>query len=234
MLVTQSRGILRLQPVSFPLMETSAENRVPVRDLPIVAGHLALDFANTVDDPLGPTRFDHIADHPALLHWATRVTILTAPAAGRLARVATEHPRKAQYALRRAHQLRHLLNAVFGEVATGSAQIGVREWADLRSSLTAAVTRAELTRSGDHFHLSWPSHEYDLASLLDPITFAAVDLLTTPDVVRVKQCAGCPWLFLDHSKNGSRRWCAMNDCGTHEKIRRYVARRATRRGKPVT
>jgi predicted RNA-binding Zn ribbon-like protein len=39
----------------------------------------------------------------------------------------------------------------------------------------------------------------------------------------------CPWLFLDGSKNGSRRWCTMNICGTDEKIRRYVSRRAERR-----
>lgn len=214
-------------------METSAQDRLPVRDLPIVAGHLALDFANTIDDPVGPTRFDHIAEYPALLHWASRVAVLTGPDAGRLARAATEHPRKAQYALRRAHQLRQLLNAVFTEIAAGSAQIGSQEWADLRRFLADALTRADVTRSDDHFQLSWPSQTDDLAALLDPIAFAAVDLLTTPDVVRVKQCAGCPWLYLDRSRNGSRRWCAMNDCGTHEKIRRYVARRAARRADPV-
>jgi predicted RNA-binding Zn ribbon-like protein len=65
--------------------------------------------------------------------------------------------------------------------------------------------------------------------MLWPVAHAAAALLTGPDVYRVKQCAGCPWLFLDRSRNGSRRWCAMTDCGTNEKIRRYVARRAARR-----
>jgi predicted RNA-binding Zn ribbon-like protein len=36
-------------------------------------------------------------------------------------------------------------------------------------------------------------------------------------------------VFLDQSKNLSRRWCAMNDCGTHQKIRRYVSRRAAKK-----
>jgi predicted RNA-binding Zn ribbon-like protein len=62
-----------------------------------------------------------------------------------------------------------------------------------------------------------------------PIATAALDLLTSRDVDRIKQCAGCPWVFLDRSKNRSRRWFAMDDCGKHEKIRRYVARRAARR-----
>ena len=30
-------------------------------------------------------------------------------------------------------------------------------------------------------------------------------------------------------RNGSRRRCAMGDCGTHEKIRRYVTKRAQQR-----
>jgi hypothetical protein len=65
--------------------------------------------------------------------------------------------------------------------------------------------------------------------MLWPIAHAALELLTDAELHRVKRCAGCPWLFLDHSKNTSRRWCAMNDCGTHAKVRRYVARRAALR-----
>jgi predicted RNA-binding Zn ribbon-like protein len=62
-----------------------------------------------------------------------------------------------------------------------------------------------------------------------PVVYGAAELLTAADLSRVKQCAGCPWLFLDRSKNGSRRWCSMEDCGTHAKIVKYVARRAARR-----
>ena len=51
---------------------------------------------------------------------------------------------------------------------------------------------------------------------------------TTP-LSRVKGCAGCNWFFVDESKNRSRRWCSMEECDTHAKIRRYVARRAGKR-----
>ena len=72
-------------------------------------------------------------------------------------------------------------------------------------------------------------HAVTLASLGDNSYPAAGELLTSPQLSRLKKCAGCPWVFLDQSKNLSRRWCAMDDCGTHEKILRYVARRAARR-----
>jgi predicted RNA-binding Zn ribbon-like protein len=53
--------------------------------------------------------------------------------------------------------------------------------------------------------------------------------LTSGPLGRVKGCAGCNWLFVDESKNKSRRWCSMEECGTHAKMRRYVARRAAKR-----
>jgi predicted RNA-binding Zn ribbon-like protein len=80
-----------------------------------------------------------------------------------------------------------------------------------------------------HSHLTPAWDLAHLQSPLWPVAEAAYRLLTGPDLQRVKRCAGCPWLFLDSSKNGSRRWCSMEVCGTHEKIRRYVNRRAERR-----
>jgi len=57
-------------------------------------------------------------------------------------------------------------------------------------------------------------------------TVAAVDLLRTGPLDRLKVCAACPWLFLDTSRNRSRRWCSMSDCGARLKMRRYRARAA--------
>ena len=193
-----------------------------VRELPIVAGHLALDFANTVDDPLGPRRFDHIASYPALLAWSVRAGSVPAGAAGALARAGRDQPRAATAAVRRAAALRDALNATFGALADGANPAG--RWPELRPFLVTALERADLAPGP---LLSWPFT--DVESPLDPVAAAAFDLLTGPDVSHLKRCAGCPWLFLDRSKNASRRWCSMQDCGTHEKIQRYVSRRAARR-----
>jgi predicted RNA-binding Zn ribbon-like protein len=65
--------------------------------------------------------------------------------------------------------------------------------------------------------------------VLWPVAYAATELLTSGPLGRVKNCAGCNWLFVDESKNRSRRWCSMEECGTHAKMRRYVARRAAKR-----
>jgi predicted RNA-binding Zn ribbon-like protein len=212
------------------LMETMSAPTAPlrpagIRELPIVAGHLALDFANTVDDPLGPQHFDHIADYRGLVAWSARVGLVSNRTAAALSQAAREDPRRAAAAVRRAASLRAALNETFGALAEGRPPAA--GWDQLRPFVTAAVQKAGLASA--HSGLT-PAWEFEaLQSPLWPVADAAYRLLTGPELQRLKRCAGCPWLFLDHSKNGSRRWCSMEVCGTHEKIRRYVTRRAERR-----
>ena len=62
--------------------------------------------------------------------------------------------------------------------------------------------------------------------MLGRILVSAVELLTSPRRERVRTCGAetCLWLFLDTSKNGSRRWCDMNQCGNRTKARRFYRR----------
>lgn len=67
----------------------------------------------------------------------------------------------------------------------------------------------------------------------DRVAYAAVELLCEVDLSRLGMCptedGGCGWLFIDRiidrSRNGSRRWCTMDDCGTQVKMRRLTERR---------
>ncbi|GAB2675005.1 CGNR zinc finger domain-containing protein [Kribbella swartbergensis] len=206
-----------------------------IRVLPVVAGDLALDFANTVDDPLGPERHDHIADYHALLWWSLRMSLLAEHEADRLLQAAPG--RRAAAVVSRAHSLREAINRAAGSVVDASAAGGTRRapttaprpagplegWADLRPFVRTAIERMELV----DLRPSWRFDEPE--SPLWPVAHAAYDLLTGPRALRIKRCAGCPWLFVDQSKNGSRRWCSMEDCGTSEKMRLYVSRRSARR-----
>jgi predicted RNA-binding Zn ribbon-like protein len=61
--------------------------------------------------------------------------------------------------------------------------------------------------------------------LLVPAVLDALDLLReTPG--RVRECAGerCPVLYLDTSRNRSRRWCSMEVCGSRAKAAAYYRR----------
>ncbi len=200
------------------------------RELPIVGGHLALDFANTVDDPLGPARHDHAATYDDIVRWSLRVGILDERRASSLRRSARRRGREASRAVAAAHQLRDALNETFGAVVHGSVRLPA-SWLQLRDFATDAQAAAQLSRHDDgRLEWSW-SDVSQLTAPLHPIASAAAVLLVSDDLMRVKQCARCPWLFLDVSRNHSRRWCDMDDCGRAEKIERYVARRAAARSR---
>jgi predicted RNA-binding Zn ribbon-like protein len=196
-----------------------------IRELPIVAGQLALDFANTVDDPQGPLEFDHISDYSLLAVWAERVGIATDSSAEALRRMAEANGAAATAVVADAALLRAAINDLFGALVEGRSPAG--GWDRLRPFVAAAIEHAELSSDPVQQVPVWDIAE--LESPLWPVAEAAYGLLSRPDLSRLKRCAGCPWLFFDRSKNGSRRWCSMTDCGTHEKIRRYVTKRAARR-----
>jgi predicted RNA-binding Zn ribbon-like protein len=74
-------------------------------------------------------------------------------------------------------------------------------------------------------------------SLFDPqkpedlwmlILDGAADLLSEPEIRRLRQCEGCVVHFFDTSKKGSRRWCSMNICGNKVKVASYQRRRRDR------
>jgi len=46
---------------------------------------------------------------------------------------------------------------------------------------------------------------------------------------RMKICPAddCQWVYYDHSKNASRRWCSMEVCGNRNKTRAYRRRHRT-------
>ncbi len=94
-----------------------------------------------------------------------------------------------------------------------------------------AMLHATLAHTHQHFTWTWEDQQR-LDFMLWPITSSAMDILTSEEWKRVKQCPGvgdCGWLFLDTSKNGSRQWCSMQECGSRVKMRRQYARKRAER-----
>jgi predicted RNA-binding Zn ribbon-like protein len=76
----------------------------------------------------------------------------------------------------------------------------------------------------------WSADAEDFGQVLRPIVSAAADLLLGDRITRLRSCASprCGRLFLDESRNGLRRWCDMQVCGSRAKARRYYERHVTR------
>jgi predicted RNA-binding Zn ribbon-like protein len=81
-------------------------------------------------------------------------------------------------------------------------------------------------RIGRNNEVSWAADEAALACLAC-VARDAIELLTSPLAGRVRECAApdCAFLFLDTSRPGTRRWCAMNRCGNRQLVREHRKRR---------
>jgi len=195
-----------------------------IGELRIVGGHLALDFVNTVD---GDPGFENFQSYDDLVAWSARLNVLTADEVERLVRLAERRPEEAEAVHLEALALRDAIYGVFRAIAEGEEPT-FRNLEILRRYECEALSRGRLARGGGGFGWEWKD-EGDLAKMLWPVAHAATELLTSGGLDRLKLCVGCYWLFLDASRNRSRRWCTMEVCGTHEKARRYVAKRAASR-----
>jgi predicted RNA-binding Zn ribbon-like protein len=201
-------------------METSGY----IENLRIIGGDVALDFVNTED---GDPPVECLRDYGDLVAWSVLVGLLSAEEGDRLVGEADLRPGDAEAAYRDALTLRGALYDVFRAVAENEAPAS-RDLEIVREYEREALSRGKLVQADSGFRWEWEDGR-DLARMLWPVAHAAAGLLTSGNLDRLKLCAGCYWVFLDASRNHSRRWCTMEVCGTDEKKRRYVAKRAASR-----
>jgi predicted RNA-binding Zn ribbon-like protein len=118
---------------------------------------------------------------------------------------------------------------VFAAVARGESPLAA-DLAVIQRTYAAAARHATIVAVDGRFTWAWPRAE--LERPLWTVARSALDLLTTGPLERLKTCPadeGCSWLFIDATKNRSRRWCSMETCGADVKVRRQTARRRATR-----
>lgn len=192
--------------------------------LPIVGGHLALDFVNSTNRRATSIYRDCLETPDYFIFWCRYLGLVNNRQSLRLRALS---PQRKGRLLCEAYNLRELLNKIFHAylerkpVASGLAHLneilkGLNDWRSLDKTATGFEWQC-------HFDETYPK------SLLAPLAFAGAELLDSPELRQLKACPppdGCNWLFLDRSRNGSRVWCSMEMCGNRTKLRRYRARQA--------
>jgi len=189
-------------------------------------GALCLDFANTWSDRDRPET-DHLRAYADLLAFARQTGLLSGAEASRLAGRAEEEPQAAAAALALGRGLREDLYRIFSAAAASSAP-AEEDLERLNEALPRAFSRLRLQCRGDELVWTWAAPEDLLETPLWPVLRSAAELLTSEERKLVRECAGtsCTWLFLDHSRNRSRRWCSMETCGNRAKAQRHYRRRS--------
>ena len=194
---------------------------------PRLGGRLWLDFVNTDDEHHG-RRVEHLVDFAAWIGWLADAAVLDAERAAQLERRAQEQPMGAQAALVDARRVRNALRTL---AERGAALERARDaaLAEINRVLgrSAGTRRVEAGDGG--FTRAFRAGGDVFGGLLLPIVESAADGLVGGEITRVKRCQGqgCARVYLDLTRNRSRRWCAMADCGNRAKAARHRARQLT-------
>jgi predicted RNA-binding Zn ribbon-like protein len=187
---------------------------------------LAVQFVNAREWRRPATPGDSAAPYRRLVDWARKAEIFGHAEADRLARESESRPSDADAAWRRASRLREAMYRLF----SARAEARSPDHSDLEilnESLGESAVRRRLRTSDEGLCWTWAeAPDCGLDWMLWPVAYSAAELLTGPEADRVKTCPaeGCGWIFVDQSRNRSRRWCDMQSCGNREKARRHYHR----------
>jgi predicted RNA-binding Zn ribbon-like protein len=217
-------------------MDSYSDSPAPPPVFDLSGGHPALDLVNTLDHRFrddGPVEL--LADYGALLRFAQETQLLH-PTEVRLLTKSVK-PQAATAALRSVRELREALAAAFYASLERRSPPG----ADIRTlerHFLASKRHRELhwreagARNGQP-GMVWQRGRFEKRAQLPVWILAerAAQLMLSDSLQRVRACGAdtCRWLFLDTSKNHTRRWCNMKICGNRMKARRFQARRGAER-----
>lgn len=169
---------------------------------------------------------DDLTSYGGLVDWAEEEGLVDGETAAALCSRAGEYPDEAARVQEGATRLRAALYETLTAVARDEVP-PVASLDELNGVLRSAASHLRLSGEGRSYawtfeasareHLEWPAWR---------VARSAAKLLTAEEVERLKLCDAhdCGWLFIDASRNRSRRWCDMADCGNRAKARRYRER----------
>jgi predicted RNA-binding Zn ribbon-like protein len=204
----------------------STEQRPQQFQFDLSGGHLALDFANSISRRDSPDRtVEHLNNYFDLIAFSRQSGVIAAEESEALRKKAGSRPRQAAQWLRAAIALREAIFRVFLALARGKPEspevVGL-----IDKAASDALRHRHIVRVNGGYGWRWDD-EPMLQRILWPIAESAAALLTSADLAKVRECeaSDCYWLFLDNSRNHSRRWCTMSACGNREKARRHYRRK---------
>jgi predicted RNA-binding Zn ribbon-like protein len=189
---------------------------------PLIAGRLALDFANT-------TPISHDLSWDEFVSFLLDAKLVTPERASRLRPLMLSEPQAVDAVLLKILRLRELFRAVFSSIVEGKSF--PRHWIDpVNEILRVTEGHDELVPHGDSWRLQFIAREEGLEWLLAAIARSAGELLVEGPQAPIRRCANpaCGLLFYDDSRTHRRRWCSMASCGNRHKVASFLRRRTRR------
>lgn len=192
----------------------------------LLGERLCLDFVNTLDNRLGLRPEEFLRTYADVAWWGHHVGLLSEADVKRSLERGDDEPTWADELFARAIALRGTLATIFTAIAHGH-DVDQEDLKALHAAYMHMMPWVRLVPQEGRYRWVWEPTDREVERLLWEVTRSGIDTLANDDLSRVRQCPGtgdCGGLFLDTSRNASRRWCSMEGCGSRVKMRRQYAR----------
>jgi len=191
-------------------------------NLSLLGGRPCLDFVNTLDWRGADQPVEYLHTYQDLVAWSRRVGTISAKEANTIFQRSKKRPSKQTRVLDKAIKLRETIYRIFSSLADGRPASN-KDLAAFNKFLSQTMKNSQIVRAKDGYCWDSRGEMAKLGWILNPLIRSAADLLVSDELNRVKKCGdpACGWLFLDTSRNKSRRWCDMSDCGNRAKASRF-------------
>ena len=202
-----------------------------VRDQPYAetfrcpGGELVLDYCNTGQGLRGNRGIEWFQSYADVLTWLEAAGALTRKQAAALRSRAERSPEEARKVYARAIALREAMARVL-LAKTQDEAAAAQDLRLIEREHAHTAPCARLVPNDGAFRWAVDAEAEELDSPLRPVLESAVSLMTSERMKRLRRCGNstCYWLFIDQTKNCSRRWCEMASCGNLMKVRRHRER----------
>jgi predicted RNA-binding Zn ribbon-like protein len=196
----------------------------------LTAGCLCLDFANTVDKRLSSNPEDKLSGYEELVTFGKQTGVFSLSEFRKLQREGRQDKSETSILFKQAVDLREMVFRILAPVAAGR-EVSEADAGALNDALKKLNAGSLVVPGPGQVAWRWVEKSNGVARLLGRIVRSAVEVLTSDDIERVKQCGAekCCWLFMDRSRSRNRRWCEMRTCGSQHKSKAYYKRKTVAR-----
>jgi len=187
-----------------------------IDEMRLDGGVPCLDFVNTVPDRFDGSDRDNLNDFSDLIYWARKAGILDKGAFAALEKAGQANEKRAIDFFAEAVDLRDLIYAIFKPIAL-KQKVRPADMEAFNKLTSKYFPFLEVVFQKDKFKEEWNFPTGHFYAITAPLVKSAHALLLSDTWGRVKECPNCGWLFWDTTKNGKRKWCSMEDCGSSAK-----------------
>ena len=193
-------------------------------DIQLDGGCAVFDFTNTVKTRKSLATVDYMKSYEYLLLWLEKTQLISKKRIKTISEYSIINKEESVRSFRKAIRAREMLYSLFSAITEGRDPDPV-VMGEFNKTLCSSFGKIRLTVSSLRSNVNFADDDALLDEPIRLIMKSAYDILTTEKMERIKECPACGWLFIDKTKNGKRRWCDMQVCGSNDKAKRYYHRK---------